>query len=289
MDNQKKITIITVSLNSEQFIEDCICSVLSQDYNNLEYIIIDGKSSDKTLNIIKKYENKIDFLISEKDTGIYDAMNKGINKASGDYIGFLNSDDFYTSDSIISKKMNSIKSNNFDLVYSNVLFSKQNNVNFIIRKYNSFLFHPFFLKFGIMPSHPSSIMKKKLIKECGLFDTNYKIASDFDLFVKIFKNKTIKYKYLNINSVLMRVGGKSNKNFYQIFKLNSEILNSLNKNLILSNILFLFLKIPFKVLEHYYFFISLANFLFDNKKDLYKDRLRKFKKIAKMNNFKNSL
>ena len=289
LNNNKKITIITVCFNSENYIENCICSVLSQNYNNIEYIVIDGNSKDRTLQIINRYESKIDLILSKSDLGMYDAMNKGILRASGDYIAFLNSDDFYTSEFIISKKMNFILKNNLDLTYSNVLFSKKKDINFIVRKYNSFFFHPFLLRFGIMPAHPSTIIKKDLFLNLGLFNLDYFIASDFDLILKIFKNKKIKFRYMNINSVLMRIGGKSNKNFLQILKLNNEILNSLKKNSVKSSIFLLLLKFPFKIFEYHYFFISLFNFFIDSRKDLYTETIKRFKNKVNNNNFTKSL
>lgn len=218
-----KITIITVCFNSGKTIEDTIKSVLKQTYNNYEYLIIDGGSSDNTLDIIKSYEDKFNGrlkYISEKDKGIFDAMNKGIKLSTGDIIGFINADDMLKDKDVFNKIINNI--NNYDGVYSDVLFldeKLENPVrNFISGRYkNNGIFHP---------AHPSLYLKKEVYNEVGLYNLDYKVASDLDLMLRVINNN-YKLNYVKDYFVLMRVGGTSTnglKGYYKNFKESYRVL-----------------------------------------------------------------
>jgi len=189
------ISIITVCFNSESNIEKTILSVINQDYKNIEYIIIDGNSKDNTVEIIKKYQLNIKFWISEPDNGIYDAMNKGIKKSTGELIYFLNSDDFFYNNSVISNIANDVQSNcDLDLIYGKInRFTKQKtglilDIHLSIKN----------LKNGKMPSHQSIFVKKSLFKTTGLFNLKYKSAADFDFLCKVLKLNLKIYKTNNI-------------------------------------------------------------------------------------------
>lgn len=209
-----KISIITTTYNSESTIRDTIESVLSQTYKNIEYIIIDGKSADGTIDIIKEYESKFNGRmrwISESDRGIYDAMNKGIALAEGDVIGLLNSDDFYTSNdvlSIIAKEIEGV-----DAIYGDIHYVSPNNLKKCIRYYSSKNFRIWKMRFGFMPGHPSFYCRPKIYKKYGNFDLNFRTAGDFDILLRFLYLKKIKTKYVNKDFVTMRTGGETSSGF----------------------------------------------------------------------------
>ena len=225
-----KVSLITVVYNNEKFIENSICSVLSQKYSNIEYIIIDGGSSDGTLNIIEKYKDRIDLFISEPDKGIYDAMNKGILKSSGDIIGFLNSDDFFTYDHVVSDIVNFFKLNNISIVYANIGYVKKFDKNTIIRNWISKKYHDKYFEYGNVPAHPTFYVKKSVYLENQLFNLNLKFAADYELMFRLLKIKKYSSLYFNQRIINMRIGGKTSKNIINIIKQNIEIFRVWNLN-----------------------------------------------------------
>ncbi len=238
-----KITIITVTFNSGKYLEEAINSVIRQTYNNIEYIIIDGGSNDDTLSIIEKYKKYISYYISEKDNGIYDAMNKGILASTGEIIGFLNSDDtFYDSD--VVKKIFDSFDDNTDCVIGDIIFV--NNKNNLKRKYTSKNFSIKYFEYGHMPPHPSFYLKKNFYINYGLYDINFKISSDFDLISRLMYKNIINFKIIDLVIVRMRDGGISTKISKKIL-LNNEILDSCKKNNIKTNIIKIYLKYFFKI------------------------------------------
>lgn len=222
-----KISIITVCYNSETTIQDTLESVLSQTYDNYEYLIIDGKSTDLTLNIIKEYEKKFDGklkFISEKDKGLYDAMNKGVKMASGDIIGIINSDDILAHKNVFKKVIENIKDN--DGVYSNLLMLDEN----LEKPYRLFKSKNISKKFGWHPPHPTLYLKKEVYEKYGYFDLDYRIAADLDFMLRIINNDT-KLKYINDYFVYMRSGGASTnglKGYYKNFKESYDVLKKNN-------------------------------------------------------------
>lgn len=244
------ISIITVTYNSALTISDTIISVLNQDYEDIEYIVIDGGSTDGTLEIVNKYDNGVFKIISEPDKGIYDAMNKGIKIATGDIIGILNSDDFFSSNNVISKIVNIFKNNiNLDAVYGDVHFVNSDNLNKVTRYYSSRVFKPSLLKFGFMPAHPSLYVTKGIYNRFGFYKTDYKIASDFEMIARLFYKNSIKTKYLPIDIVTMRTGGVSTKNIKSKIILNKETLRACKENGIKTNLLMILSKYFYKVFE----------------------------------------
>jgi glycosyltransferase involved in cell wall biosynthesis len=247
-----KISIITVVYNNENTIKDAIDSVLSQSYKNIEYIIIDGASTDQTINIIKSYEKKITKFISEKDLGIYDAMNKGILQATGDIIGILNSDDLYENNKIIEIITNEfIKDIELDILYGNLVYVEKNDITKIVRKWISCDYDMTFFERGDVPPHPSLFLKKKVYNTVGLFDLKYKLASDYEFMLRVFKKNSFKSKYINQVFVKMRLGGATNKNFRNIYLGNLEILKAWKNNSLKIPILF----IPKRILKRLFQFI----------------------------------
>lgn len=220
-----KISIITVVFNNEQTIECAIKSVLAQSYKNLEYIIVDGGSTDNTLKIINAYKSSIGKIISERDTGIYDAMNKGVFAASGDVIGILNSDDLYADNEVISDIMKQFNDDpELDILYGNLFYVKRNFTDKVVRKWRSKPYYPSFFENANVPPHPALFIKKRVYKDAGKFDLEYKLASDYEFMLRIFKKHTFKSKYLNRLIVRMRLGGATNKNIKNIINGNKEIL-----------------------------------------------------------------
>ncbi len=231
-----KISIITVCYNSEATIIDTINSVNSQTYKNIEHIFVDGGSKDRTLKILKNNPNKKKKIIIEKGSSIYEAMNKGIKCATGGVIQILNSDDIFYSNTIIEEVMFKIKRfPNYDLYLGNVVFFSHNNFYKIKRYFTADDKKIKNLTYGDMPPHPASFVKKEVYETCGLYDTNFEIASDFDFFLRSIFIKKKKYKFLNDEIIRMRSGGASDKNIKSYIKTSTEILNSLKKNNVKKN------------------------------------------------------
>jgi len=206
------VTIVTVVFNNEKTIETAIKSVQSQDYKKIEHIIIDGNSTDKTMNIVNKHKSVLSKIISETDEGIYDALNKGITIANGEIIFFLHSDDIFKSKSVVSKVVKEFSNNNADIVYGDIEYI--NNKNKLIRIWKAGQYSLKKLRYGWMPPHTSFFVRKKIYElEKLQFKTKYKISADYDLIISILLLEKYKVFYLEEILVSMRLGGKSNKSF----------------------------------------------------------------------------
>ena len=226
-----KISIITVVWNNVKTIKDTIDSVLSQTYKNIEYIVIDGGSTDGTLSLLESRRDQLSALVSEPDEGIYDAMNKGIKLAKGDVMGFLNSDDFYLNDKVISKVASEFERDIFlDASYANLIYVDQTNTSKIIRYFKTGEFKQgLFLK-GWCPAHPTFFVRRSVYERNGNFDLNYHFASDVELMMRFLEIHKIKSLYIPEVMVKMRMGGVSNRNLKNIWLANKEIINSFHKN-----------------------------------------------------------
>ncbi len=205
-----KISVVTVVLNRAETIRTTIESVINQTYKNIEYIVIDGGSTDGTLDIINSYQNKIDIIISEKDNGIYDAMNKGLEIASGDIIGFLNSDDYYANSLVLEKIAGKFINDNNDILYGDVVFINKNNK--LVRYWKAGEFKMDKIKFGWMPPHTTFYVKRNLYRQCGGFDSSYGISADYELEIRLLRKFNVVVSYIPEVIVTMRTGGKSNRN-----------------------------------------------------------------------------
>ncbi len=247
-----KVSIITVSYNSEKTIKDTIDSVLSQDYEDIEYIVIDGGSTDKTMEIVNQYKNRICKVVSESDNGIYDAMNKGIALANGEVIGFLNSDDMYSSKSSVSQLMSSIRLDGVDAVYADLVFVDAEDTNKIIRYYDSSYFSPKKFRFGWMPAHPTFFAKKAAYKLVGNYSLDYQIAADYEMLVRMLYVFRLSYAYIKKPLVKMRKGGVSSSSLYSNWVLNCEIVNACRTNGISTNLILVLLKIPQKLIGRFW-------------------------------------
>ena len=234
MNSSPKISIITVSFNSAKTIKETIESILIQDYNNIEYIIIDGGSSDETINIVKSYSEKISYFISEKDNGIYDAMNKGIKAATGDIVGILNSDDFYPNSFVLSNVAKSFKKYNCDAVYGDLVYVKAKDTTQIKRYWQAGNYNTSKIKNGWMLPHPTFFVKKVMYDRYGLYNTDLKSAADYEMILKLLYKENISVQYIPMILVKMRMGGASNSTFLNRIRANQEdglawTKNQLNK------------------------------------------------------------
>lgn len=244
-----KVSIISATYNSASTIKDTLETVNIQTYPDIEQIIVDGASQDNTLEIVKIYGSRVTKVISEPDMGIYDAMNKGIQAAKGDIIGILNSDDFFSSSNVISDIVDCFKQNDIDALYGDVKFVNPDNLNKNVRYYSSKIFRPELFRFGFMPAHPSFYMKREMYIKYGLYEMDYKIASDYDLLIRYLYKYKIKYKYLSSCFVTMRTGGVSTKNLKSRLVLNKEIIKACKNYGIYTNMFFLFFKYLYKIFE----------------------------------------
>jgi len=244
-----KVSIITVVYNSRFTISDTIESVLSQDYSEIEYIIVDGLSSDGTQEIIRSYGDRITHFVSEKDKGIYDAMNKGIKIASGDIIGILNSDDFYVNNDVISTVVKEFEANNFDSVFADLVYVKREKPEKIVRYYDSSYFNLKKFAYGLMPAHLTFFVKRNIYERYGLFKIDYKIASDYELLTRFLSKYQISYSYIPKVIIKMRTGGLSTKSLKSNWILNKEIVRACAENGINTNIFKIYSKYFSKFLQ----------------------------------------
>lgn len=251
-----KISIITVTYNGSSTIRDTIESVLQQDYPNIEYIIVDGQSEDKTVEIIKEYEPLFgdNFRwISEPDNGLYDAMNKGIKMATGDVVGILNSDDFYhrkDSVSIVAKAFNDKK---IESVFADIRFVDPQDLTKTVRYYSSKRFSPKSFRFGFMPAHPTFFTYRKYFEAFGYYETDYAIAADYELLVRFLYVHKLIYKYLPFDMIKMRKGGKSTLSIRHKLKFDNEIVRACKTNGIYTNSLIVLLRGFLKIFEFFNF------------------------------------
>ena len=227
-----KISIITATFNSGKFIESCINSILKQNYKKFEIIIIDGLSTDSTIKKIKTLLDKHNNIkiFSEKDLGIYHALNKGIEKANGDIIGFVHSDDLLYNKNVLSNIIDVFKNSNIDGVYGDLQYVEKQNTNKVIRYWKSKDFKPNLINKGWTPPHPTLYLRKKVYEKHGFFDLNYKISSDYDFMTKIFMDNTFNFKYIPKVITKMRVGGISNKNIKNVLIKTFEDYKVIYKN-----------------------------------------------------------
>lgn len=235
-----KISIITATWNSGKTIKDTIESILRQTYKDIEYLVIDGASKDNTMEIVRSYEpafgGRMKY-ISEPDKGIYDAMNKGIAMATGDVIGILNSDDFYTSDTVLETIANVLENSGADAVYGDIHFVDDDNLDKCVRYYSSAGFRRWKMRLGWMPAHPSFYCKREVYNKYGAFDTSFKIGADFENLLRLIFVNRIKTQYIPMDCVTMRTGGASTSGFASHKQIYKDHNKAYRKNHVYSNFL----------------------------------------------------
>ena len=227
-----KISIITAVLNNKTHIEACINSVKSQTYKDIEYIIIDGGSTDGTLEIIKHSTFNIQHysFVSEKDNGIYDALNKGIKIVTGDVIGLLHSDDIFADNTVIGKVVEKFKEVNTDSVYGDLEYVRANDINKRIRYWKAGSCDEKKLKHGWMPPHPAFFVRRNIFDKAGLYNTEYKVSADYDMILRLLWKEKITAEYLPVIITKMRWGGASNRDISAIIQKSREDYSALRKN-----------------------------------------------------------
>ena len=211
-----KISIITAVFNNGNYIEDCINSVLSQGHPDLEYIIADGGSTDGTLDIIKKYARRISKWTSGPDNGIYDALNKGIKAATGDIVGFIHADDLYAHDKVITRVVSEMTQHNVDSCYGDLLYVDKNDTERIVRYWKSRPYEEGLFQRGWMPPHPTFFVRKEIYERYGSFNTDFRIASDYELMLRFMEKEKISTCYIPEVLIKMRIGGASNRSLKNI-------------------------------------------------------------------------
>ena len=224
-----KISVITVAYNSAKTIGDTLDSVGMQTHADVEHIVIDGASKDKTVEMVLSYSNSNISLFSEPDKGIYDAMNKGISKAMGDIIGFLNSDDIYADAEVLAKIANAFKDPKVDAIYADLVYVTQDNSR-IVRYWKSKSFLKGDFAKGWCPAHPTFYVRKSAIERLGLFDQSYKLAADMEFMLRYLERGQLNVVYIPHVLVRMRLGGASNQSWKSIIEQNQEIFAALRKN-----------------------------------------------------------
>lgn len=242
-----RISIITVCFNSAATIRETIESVLSQDYKNIEYIIVDGSSTDGTQEIVNDYTSGIAKFISEKDKGLYDAMNKGIDLATGDVIGLLNSDDIFAHSHVISRVADIFGQKNVEIVYGDLYYFRSGFPDKPLRFYLGGQFSLKKISYGLMPPHPTFFIKKSVYEKYGKFDTQYSLSADFDLILRFLGIHKVFFEYLPEVLVKMRMGGKSTSSLRRLLTMNREDLHSCKKHGIKTNIVKFYSKYLFKI------------------------------------------
>lgn len=251
-----KVSIITVSYNSGATIRDTFESVLSQTYSDIEYIVVDGASKDNTLDLIKEYEPRFDGKmrwVSERDKGLFDAMNKGIAMATGDVVGILNSDDFYYRNNSVETFVAGLIKADVDAVYGDVVYVNKNDIKKKERYFSSKKFKRSLMPFGFIIAHPSWFCKREMYEKYGSFDCEYRVAADFDNLLRMIYVNKISIKYLDDVCVIMRDGGNSSSGLSCTKQIIKDHLKIYKKNSVYSNLLFELLGYCYKVIDRFYY------------------------------------
>ena len=247
-----KLSIITATYNSERTLRDTMESILSQTFQDLEYIIVDGASKDATLDIIREYEPRFQGkmrYVSEPDKGIYDAMNKGFAMATGDVIGILNSDDFFTSDDVLQAVVDGFAGEYVDAVYADIHYVNTDDLTKCVRYYSSSVFRPWMMRFGMIPAHPSFYCRKAVYDQYGSFDTTYRIAADFEILLRLIFIHRIRTRYVKKDFVTMRLGGASTTGYGSWSLIMKEHLQIMKQHGVVTNRFLLSLRYIYKLFE----------------------------------------
>jgi glycosyltransferase involved in cell wall biosynthesis len=243
------ISVITVCYNSAATLTRALQSVADQDWPHVEHIVIDGASKDETSAIIDLFRAKLAHIVSEPDKGIYDAMNKGLDRVSGDIVCFMNADDHYASNSVLSRVAMLMHNHQLDALIGDVGFFHEADPQRMVRRYRSKHFTPSRLAWGWMPAHPAFFLSRAVVERVGRFKTDYRIAGDYEFIVRVFHGHEVRYRYLSEVLVKMQTGGVSTAGFGAKLRLNREVLRACRENGLQTNIVKILSKYPAKILE----------------------------------------
>lgn len=249
MNSEPLISVITVCYNSATTLSRALQSVADQDWSKIEHIVIDGASTDGSRAIIERFRPQLAQVISEPDKGIYDAMNKGLDRASGDIVCFLNADDQYAANTVLSRVATLMYEHQLDALMGDVGFFHQANPQRMVRRYRSNRFTPGRLAWGWMPAHPALFLSRAMVRRVGRFKTDYRIAGDYEFIVRAFHGQEVRYRHLPEVLVNMQTGGASTGGFGAKLRLNREVLRACRENGLQTNIVKILSKYPAKILE----------------------------------------
>ncbi|MCH6201328.1 glycosyltransferase [Aquiflexum sp. LQ15W] len=244
-----KVSIVTVTFNSGATLQHTIDSIAYQDYPNIEYIIVDGNSTDNTVDIINVNSDVVSKMITEADHGLYYAMNKGIKMATGDIVGILNSDDFYHRKDAISKIVEGFSDSTTSCVFADVRFVRHDNLGKTLRYYSSEKFNLGAFSWGFMPAHPTFFTYRENFEKFGYYNTSYKVAADFELLVRFLYRHKLSYKYIPVDLLKMRFGGLSTSSWKITLIINHEDLRACRENGLNTNYIRLYSRYFRKILE----------------------------------------
>ena len=244
-----RVSIITACYNRASTVGQAIESVVGQTYGDIEHIVVDGGSTDGTLQVLERHRASFAKLMPGPDKGLYDALNKGIAAATGDIVGFLHADDLYARNDVIAMVVERMQSQSLDALYGDVAFVRADDVGRVVRVYSSRRFHPSRIAWGWMPAHPTLFLRRAVYREYGGFKTEYRIAADFEFVARIFAGGKLRYAYQPRVLVKMRLGGVSTRGWRSTLTLNREVLRACRENGIATNYFKILSKYPAKALE----------------------------------------
>lgn len=249
MAHDPLVTVITVCYNSGPTLARALQSVADQDWSRVEHIVIDGGSTDGSADVIARFRSKLAHVVSEPDHGIYDAMNKGLDRASGDVVCFLNADDQYAHAQVLSRVMAVMTELKLDALMGDVGFFHEHEPSRMVRRYRSDRFHPSRLAWGWMPAHPALFLSSSVVERVGRFKTSYRIAGDFEFIVRAFHNHKVHYRHLPEVLVRMQTGGASTNGWRSKILLNQEVVRACRENGLRTNMFKILVKYPLKIME----------------------------------------
>jgi glycosyltransferase involved in cell wall biosynthesis len=243
------VSIITAVYNGGRAIAETLRSVAEQDYSDIEHIVIDGASSDDTVATVRSNGSRIAQLVSEPDKGVYDAFNKGLRRATGNAIGFLNCGDTYLSRSVVSRIAKELSVPGTEAVFGDLLIVNAQRRTQVVRRYNSKRFTPNMMGYGLMPAHPTLFLRREVYQRVGEYDTQFRIAGDFELCLRVFAMNTVQYRYIPEPLVNMPRGGLSNRGWRSTWQITREMHRACALDGVRTNWAKLHLRIPLKIME----------------------------------------